>query len=98
MNSLLLSAIVVAWLALAYRWYGGLIDRRIVRMLKKRYQLVRSVGKVKRSRGLEVRQPDREAEVLDRVTGLVEVPEAREFVASVYRAMFKASYLVEDES
>ena len=31
MNSLLLSAIVVAWLALAYRWYGGLIDRRIVR-------------------------------------------------------------------
>ena len=31
MNSLLISAIVVVWLMIAYRWYGGLIDRRIVR-------------------------------------------------------------------
>jgi carbon starvation protein len=30
-NSLLLCAIVIAWLLFAYRWYGGLIDRRIVR-------------------------------------------------------------------
>jgi carbon starvation protein len=29
-NSLLLSLIVVAWLVVAYRWYGGLLDRRIV--------------------------------------------------------------------
>lgn len=31
MNSLLLAAIVVVWLIVAYRWYGGIIDRRIVR-------------------------------------------------------------------
>lgn len=31
MNSFLLSIIVVVWLVIAYRWYGGLIDRRIVR-------------------------------------------------------------------
>ncbi len=31
MNSLLLSAIVVVWLLIAYRWYGGIIDRKIVR-------------------------------------------------------------------
>ena len=31
MNSLLLSVIVIVWLVVAYRWYGGLIDRRIVR-------------------------------------------------------------------
>jgi len=31
MNSLLLSAIIVVWLVVAYRWYGGVIDRRIVR-------------------------------------------------------------------
>lgn len=30
MNSLFLSAIVIAWLVIAYRWYGGIIDRRIV--------------------------------------------------------------------
>ncbi|MBN2565057.1 MAG: carbon starvation protein A [Candidatus Eisenbacteria bacterium] len=31
MNSLVLCAIVIAWLVIAYRWYGGLIDRRVVR-------------------------------------------------------------------
>lgn len=31
MNSLLIFAIVIAWLFVAYRWYGGLIDRRIIR-------------------------------------------------------------------
>ena len=29
-NSLLLSAIVIVWLVVAYRWYGGVIDRKIV--------------------------------------------------------------------
>jgi hypothetical protein len=29
-NSLLLSAIVIVWLAIAYRWYGRIIDRRVV--------------------------------------------------------------------
>ncbi len=31
MNSLLLSAIVMVWLVIAYRWYGGIIDRKVVR-------------------------------------------------------------------
>jgi carbon starvation protein len=30
-NSLALCAIVISWLVVAYRWYGGIIDRRIVR-------------------------------------------------------------------
>ncbi|MFH1865530.1 MAG: carbon starvation CstA family protein [Candidatus Eisenbacteria bacterium] len=30
MNSLLLSAIVIVWLVIAYRWYGRIIDRRVV--------------------------------------------------------------------
>jgi len=31
MNGLLLAVVVVVWLVIAYRWYGGLIDRKIVR-------------------------------------------------------------------
>ena len=31
MNSLLLSGIVIVWLLIAYRWYGRIIDRRVVR-------------------------------------------------------------------
>ncbi len=30
MNSFALAAVVVVWLVVAYRWYGGIIDRRIV--------------------------------------------------------------------
>jgi carbon starvation protein len=30
MNSLLLSVMIIVWLAVAYRWYGGLIDRKVV--------------------------------------------------------------------
>ncbi|MBE9565522.1 MAG: carbon starvation protein A [Proteobacteria bacterium] len=31
MNSLLMCAIVIVWLIIAYRWYGSVIDRRVVR-------------------------------------------------------------------
>ncbi|MBD3349612.1 MAG: carbon starvation protein A [Candidatus Eisenbacteria bacterium] len=31
MNGLFLAVVVIIWLVIAYRWYGGIIDRRIVR-------------------------------------------------------------------
>ena len=31
MSSLLVCAIVIVWLVIAYRWYGSVIDRRVVR-------------------------------------------------------------------
>ena len=73
------------------------IDRRIVRLLKKRYELVQIIGEIKRNEGLAVVQPERENEVLERIGRLVQAREIREFVTSVYRAVFRASYRVEDE-
>lgn len=72
------------------------IDRRIVRLLKKRYELVQIIGEIKRNEGLAVVQPERENEVLERIGRLVQAREIREFVTSVYRAVFRASYRVED--
>jgi monofunctional chorismate mutase len=72
------------------------VDRRIVRLLKKRFDLVRAVGEVKREEGLAVVQPEREAEVLGHIAGGVRGREVREFLTSVYRAVFRASYRVED--
>jgi chorismate mutase len=73
------------------------VDRRIARLLKKRFYLVRAVGEIKREEGLAVVQPEREAEVLGRVAGGARKREVREFLTSVYRAVFRASYRVEDE-
>jgi monofunctional chorismate mutase len=73
------------------------IDRRIVRLLKRRFDLVRAVGELKREAGLAVVQPEREAEVLGHIAGGTRKQEVREFLTSVYRAVFRASYRVEDE-
>ena len=79
-----------------YRSRIDVIDRRIVRLLKNRYELVQIIGEIKRNEGLAVVQPERENEVLERIGRLVQAREIREFVTSVYRAVFRASYRVED--
>jgi chorismate mutase len=46
---------------------------------------------------MPVVQPEREGEILARVTGSVSEGETREYLNAVYRALFKASYKVEGE-
>ncbi len=82
---------------LRYRSAIDRIDRRVVRLLKKRLTLVKLVGRLKRKQGLEVAQPEREGEILTRVTRSVSERETRDFLTAVYRALFKASYRVEDD-
>ena len=81
-----------------YRSVIDRIDRRIVRLLKKRLTLVKLVGRLKRERGLAVVQPEREGEVLTRVTRSVSEKETRDFLNAVYQALFKASYRAEGDS
>jgi monofunctional chorismate mutase len=73
------------------------IDRRVVRLLKRRFELVRAIGALKRERGLAVAQPEREAEILERVTEGEGGREIRDFLISVYRAVFNASRRAEGE-
>ena len=82
---------------LRYRSAIDRIDRRVVRLLKKRLTLVKLVGRLKRKQGLEVAQPEREGEILTRVTRSVSEREMRDFLIAVYQALFKASYRVEDD-
>jgi chorismate mutase len=82
---------------LRYRSAIDRIDRRIVRLLKKRLTLVKLVGRLKRERGLAVVQPEREGEILTRVTRSVSKRETRDFLTAVYRALFKASYRAEGD-
>ena len=80
-----------------YRAAIDRIDRRFVRLLKKRLTLVQQVGRLKRVRGMAVVQPEREGEILARVTGSVSERETRDYLSAVYRALFKASYRAEGE-
>ena len=82
---------------LRYRSAIDRIDRRIVRLLKKRLTLVKLVGRLKRERGLAVVQPEREGEILTRVTRSVSEKETRDFLTAVYQALFKASYRAEGD-
>jgi monofunctional chorismate mutase len=80
-----------------YRTAIDRIDNRIVRLLKKRLALVKQVGRMKRERGMAVRQPEREGEILARVDRAASDTETRDYLHALYRALFKASYRVEDE-
>jgi monofunctional chorismate mutase len=80
-----------------YRSRIDRLDRRIVRLLKKRLALVTVVGRLKRERGMAVVQPEREGEILTRVTRSVSEKETRDFLTAVYRALFKASYRAEGD-
>ena len=80
-----------------YRIRIDRVDRRLMRLLEKRYDLVRAVGMLKRREGVAVVQREREEEILHRISGRVRKGDARDFVLSIYRALFKASYGIEEE-
>jgi monofunctional chorismate mutase len=73
------------------------IDRRIVRLLTRRFGLVRSIGLLKKSSGTPVVQPEREDEILVKIGNRIKEAPVREFIFTVYRSLFKASHRVEQE-
>jgi chorismate mutase len=73
------------------------IDRKIVRLLTKRYRLVRSIGLLKKSSGIRVVQHEREDEILVKIGKRLNEASIREFIFAVYRSLFKASQRVEEE-
>lgn len=81
-----------------YRHAIDRIDRRVLKLLKKRFKLVKQVGRLKRERGLRVIQPEREEEIMTRITRTVAEGEMRGYITAIYRALFKASYRAEEGS
>jgi chorismate mutase/prephenate dehydratase len=65
------------------------LDRRIVRLLNERAGLAREVGRAKMNGGRSaVRDPDREREVLLRVTMANEGPTPQADLLAIYRRLF----------
>lgn len=68
------------------------IDKDLVRLLNQRADLVVSVGKYKRSAGLPIYAPHREAEVLDKVIHANKGPLPDRTLEGVYRELMSGSF------
>jgi chorismate mutase / prephenate dehydratase len=72
------------------------LDRRIVRLLNERAELAREVGRAKTNGGRRaVRDPEREREVLLRVTMANEGPTPQADLLAIYRRLFAVARSLE---
>jgi len=72
------------------------LDRRIVRLLNERASLAREVGRAKAREGdRPVRDPEREREVLLRVTMANEGPTPQADLLAIYRRLFSVARQLE---
>jgi len=73
------------------------IDNRILRLIVKRYFLVKNIGKIKGITKMPVVNKDREKQILERILKLSDKVETKDYIESIYRAIFNASYEIEEE-
>lgn len=71
------------------------LDRRLVELLNERARLVVDVGRVKRTTGVPIYAPHREAEVLSRVLAANPGPLSAATIESVYREIMSGSFALE---
>ena len=73
------------------------IDRRLVKLLARRYEEVFLIGRLKREANRDVVDTEREEDVLKRVLRLVKEEEQSEYIRSIYRSIFKESSNIQRE-
>lgn len=67
------------------------IDDGLAALLIERWQVVEAVGHIKATHGLSTFDPDREAQILDRVTALTEDKAASEALRRVFETILSQS-------
>lgn len=72
-----------------------LLDDQIVQVLNARADLARQIGVAKQTAGVGVFRPDREQEILERVTARSVGPLPRHSLLAVYRELMSASFALE---
>jgi len=63
------------------------IDREIVKLLEKRIEIVREIGRLKRDTGAEIFDPERERDVLRNVSNSTKIN--GEFVRNLFRLIME---------
>lgn len=72
------------------------IDSELLRMLNRRASCALSIGKIKRQKNLPIHVPEREEEVLQRLTSLNEGPVPAESVRNVFQTIFEQMRALEE--
>jgi chorismate mutase/prephenate dehydratase len=68
-----------------------LIDNDIAKLLSKRAELSRQVGRIKHENGIKTYSPEREREIIDRLETLIEPPLERGMMEAVFNTIFSVS-------
>lgn len=80
-----------------YRKKIDRLDRRVARLLCRRYRLVRDIGLCKLRQGRQVADPRRELRVLSNVADRAPHQDAAAYVREVYRCIIEASRAVQNQ-
>jgi len=72
-----------------------LLDERLIELINARARLVQRIGETKASAGMRVYAPDRERQVLDRITALNQGPIDNRALRVIYRELMSASLVLE---
>ncbi len=73
-----------------------LVDRTILESVEERFELVNDIVRIKKSKGLPIRDLEREEEVIKSKFALTELSE--EFVAKLYRLIIDESVRMKEDS
>jgi chorismate mutase len=73
------------------------IDRRIMKMLVMRYKSVDCIGKLKKKEGKEIVDNKREHDILQKIEKLNTGSKIKNYIVSIYKTVFSASYIIEKE-
>jgi chorismate mutase len=71
------------------------LDRQIVRLVNERSEVARSIGRIKATEGADIRDAEREREVLLRVTMANEGPVAQADLIAIYERLIEATRSLE---
>ncbi len=70
-------------------------DKKILELLNNRARIAREVGELKKAHGLRVYVPEREAEIIDRLSGQNQGPFPAEGIRTIFREIISASISLE---
>ena len=73
------------------------IDRRIMKILLKRYKAVDHIGKLKKIGGIAIVDNKREHDILQKIEKLNAGKKIKNYIASIYKTVFSSSYIIEKE-
>ncbi len=73
------------------------IDKEIVRLLEKRFNIVNEIGNYKRKQGLSIYDEAREKQVVESCTSYLENKEYSKFIDDIYFQIMKCSKDIQQE-